>query len=150
MMGEEKPVRHLLGLSGGKDSAVLAIYLRDRVPEDDRPLAELGLIETRKKHEQGISIRLGTPKLTDEIIIHAFAMMRFHHYKSRGSIDFSELISTGLAHYLCCSPEQLRSHLRRISQNHLWKNHFGFNEAVNINPISFGDDCDPRKTLLES
>jgi tRNA(Ile)-lysidine synthase TilS/MesJ len=27
-----KPVRHLLGLSGGKDSSALAIYLRDRVP----------------------------------------------------------------------------------------------------------------------
>lgn len=27
-----KPVRHLLGLSGGKDSAALAIYMRDRVP----------------------------------------------------------------------------------------------------------------------
>ena len=25
--------RHILGLSGGKDSAALAIYLRDRVPE---------------------------------------------------------------------------------------------------------------------
>src|SRR5918911_533404 len=28
-----KPVRHILGLSGGKDSAALAIYMRDRVPE---------------------------------------------------------------------------------------------------------------------
>ena len=27
-----KPVRHVLGLSGGKDSAALAIYMRDRVP----------------------------------------------------------------------------------------------------------------------
>lgn len=27
------PVRHILSLSGGKDSAALAIYLRDRVPE---------------------------------------------------------------------------------------------------------------------
>lgn len=26
-------VRHVLGLSGGKDSAALAVYLRDRVPE---------------------------------------------------------------------------------------------------------------------
>ena len=26
-------VRHILSLSGGKDSAALAIYLRDRVPE---------------------------------------------------------------------------------------------------------------------
>src|SRR3954452_2300126 len=29
----ERPVRHVLGLSGGKDSAALAIYMRDRVPE---------------------------------------------------------------------------------------------------------------------
>lgn len=116
---------------------------------DDRPLSELGLIETRKSAEQGSLIRLGTPKLTDEIIVHALAMMRFHQYKSRSSIDFSELLSTGLAHYLCCSPEQLRIQLRRISQNHRWKNHFGFNEAVNIDSISFGDDCNPRKTLLE-
>lgn len=28
-----KPVRHVLGISGGKDSAALAIYMRDRVPE---------------------------------------------------------------------------------------------------------------------
>lgn len=32
-MSERKPVRHLLGLSGGKDSAALAIYMRDKVPE---------------------------------------------------------------------------------------------------------------------
>jgi 3'-phosphoadenosine 5'-phosphosulfate sulfotransferase (PAPS reductase)/FAD synthetase len=28
-----KPIRHVLSLSGGKDSAALAVYLRDRVPE---------------------------------------------------------------------------------------------------------------------
>jgi len=28
-MNNEKPVRHLLGISGGKDSAALAIYMRD-------------------------------------------------------------------------------------------------------------------------
>ena len=28
-----KPIRHILGLSGGKDSTALAIYMRDRVPE---------------------------------------------------------------------------------------------------------------------
>lgn len=28
-----KPIRHVLGISGGKDSAALAIYMRDRVPE---------------------------------------------------------------------------------------------------------------------
>lgn len=30
-----KPVRHIVGLSGGKDSAALAIYLRDRIPDLD-------------------------------------------------------------------------------------------------------------------
>jgi 3'-phosphoadenosine 5'-phosphosulfate sulfotransferase (PAPS reductase)/FAD synthetase len=31
--GASKPVRHILSLSGGKDSAALAIHMRDRVPE---------------------------------------------------------------------------------------------------------------------
>jgi 3'-phosphoadenosine 5'-phosphosulfate sulfotransferase (PAPS reductase)/FAD synthetase len=31
--GTDKPVRHVLGLSGGKDSAALALFMRDRVPE---------------------------------------------------------------------------------------------------------------------
>ena len=30
-----KPIRHIVGLSGGKDSAALAIYLRDRLPDVD-------------------------------------------------------------------------------------------------------------------
>lgn len=30
--GEQKAVRHILGISGGKDSAALAIYMRDKVP----------------------------------------------------------------------------------------------------------------------
>ncbi len=32
-MNMAKNVRHLLGLSGGKDSSALAVYMRDRVPE---------------------------------------------------------------------------------------------------------------------
>jgi len=32
MGSEVKPTRHILGLSGGKDSSALAIYMRDRVP----------------------------------------------------------------------------------------------------------------------
>ena len=31
----EKRVRHVLGISGGKDSAALAIYLRDKYPSLD-------------------------------------------------------------------------------------------------------------------
>jgi len=28
-----KPIRHILGLSGGKDSTALALFMRDRVPQ---------------------------------------------------------------------------------------------------------------------
>ncbi|NKN33460.1 phosphoadenosine phosphosulfate reductase family protein [Marichromatium bheemlicum] len=38
----DKPTRHLLGLSGGKDSSALAIYLRDRVPEMEYFFADTG------------------------------------------------------------------------------------------------------------
>lgn len=39
---EKKPVRHLLGLSGGKDSSALAIYLRDKVPDMEYFFADTG------------------------------------------------------------------------------------------------------------
>jgi 3'-phosphoadenosine 5'-phosphosulfate sulfotransferase (PAPS reductase)/FAD synthetase len=38
----DRPVRHLLGLSGGKDSSALAIYMRDRVPEMEYFFADTG------------------------------------------------------------------------------------------------------------
>ncbi len=37
-----KRVRHVLGLSGGKDSSALAIYLRDRVPEMEYVFCDTG------------------------------------------------------------------------------------------------------------
>jgi flagellar biosynthesis protein FlhB len=86
--------------------------------------------------------------LTDEIIAHALAMLRFHVFKSRVGVDFSELIKAGLPNFLCCSPETLRLHLRRMNQTNDWKSFFSFTEAVNLDSISFGDDCEPRKTVL--
>lgn len=41
-MSDQKPVRHLLGISGGKDSAALAIYMKDRVPEMEYYFADTG------------------------------------------------------------------------------------------------------------
>lgn len=41
-MSNDKPIRHLLGLSGGKDSAALAIYMRDKVPEMEYFFADTG------------------------------------------------------------------------------------------------------------
>ena len=31
----DKPIKHVLGLSGGKDSAALAVYMRDNYPDLD-------------------------------------------------------------------------------------------------------------------
>lgn len=39
---EKKPVRHLLGLSGGKDSSALAVYMRDKVPDMEYFFADTG------------------------------------------------------------------------------------------------------------
>jgi 3'-phosphoadenosine 5'-phosphosulfate sulfotransferase (PAPS reductase)/FAD synthetase len=41
-MNNQKPVRHLLGISGGKDSAALAIYMRDKIPEMEYFFADTG------------------------------------------------------------------------------------------------------------
>ena len=41
-MTEKKPLRNLLGLSGGKDSSALAIYLRDKIPEMEYFFADTG------------------------------------------------------------------------------------------------------------
>lgn len=38
----KRPVRHLLGLSGGKDSSALAIYMRDKIPEMEYFFADTG------------------------------------------------------------------------------------------------------------
>ena len=37
-----KPVRHILSLSGGKDSTALAIYMRDRIPELEYVFCDTG------------------------------------------------------------------------------------------------------------
>lgn len=41
-MNAQKPVRHILSLSGGKDSTALAIYMRDRVPDMEYVFLDTG------------------------------------------------------------------------------------------------------------
>jgi len=115
----------------------------------DNPLAELGLIETRKEQNQtALFVRLGTPTLSDEIIIHALAMTRFCHFKSRDSVDFTTLAKTGLPYFLCCSTDHLRQQLQRMSQMTQWQGYFTFDHAVDLDSISFKDQCVPTTTLL--
>jgi len=57
-------------------------------------------------------------------------------------------LKTGLAHFLCCSPEELRKHLWRMEQSNNWKNYFSFTNAVNLESLSFTEQCNPRETVL--
>ena len=118
--------------------------------QGDNPLAELGLVEINSgAHNSGAMIRLGSPLLSDEIFMHGLALARFSHFKSRDSISFSELASTGLPNFLCCSKEELRKDLQRMSSMSEWQGHFSFDYAVDLESITFKDSCEPNRTLLE-
>jgi hypothetical protein len=41
-MSTDKPIRHILSLSGGKDSTALAIFMRDRIPEMEYVFCDTG------------------------------------------------------------------------------------------------------------
>src|SRR5512145_1935011 len=58
----EKPIRHILSLSGGKDSTALAIYMRDRVPEMEYVFCDTGK-ELRETYEylDRVKTYLGKP-----------------------------------------------------------------------------------------
>ncbi len=117
--------------------------------QGDSPLAELGLIETRKEQKNSaLSVRLGTPELSDEIIIHALALTRHRHFRNRDSVDFTTLSKTGLPHFLCCSSEYLRQQLKSMSQMNKWHDYFSFDHAVDLDSISFKEQCMPAITLL--
>lgn len=58
----DKPVRHVLGLSGGKDSAALALFMRNRVPQMEYFFSDTGyeLAETYEYIER-LEAFLGKP-----------------------------------------------------------------------------------------
>lgn len=58
-MATEKRVRHILSLSGGKDSAALALYMRDRVPDMEYMVH---LREVQREHPSPLGRRNGLPK----------------------------------------------------------------------------------------
>ncbi|MBU9169585.1 phosphoadenosine phosphosulfate reductase family protein [Burkholderia gladioli] len=74
-MTSGKQVRHILSLSGGKDSAALAIYLRDRIPEMEYIFSDTGkeLPETYE-YLQRISDYLGKE------VTHLNADVGFDHW----------------------------------------------------------------------
>jgi hypothetical protein len=131
------------------EKSVIESYLGGirRMFVEDRPLAELGLIETRKVRGQ-IYVRLGEPLVSDFVIRHALALMRYHHFRNRISVDFSELLNVGLERFLCLSPEILRTKLRTITRMERWQNELSFTENVNLDSITFCENFIPKKTLL--
>lgn len=134
-----------------KDSTIESLLSSvRRMFANDNPLAELGIVEIRKdRNGRETSIRLGSPILSDEIIIHALAMARFAHFKSRESVDFSMLIKdSGLTHFLCCSKDYLRQQFHRMSQMHQWQPYFSFDNAADLDSITFKESCDPNQTVL--
>ena len=68
-------VRHILGISGGKDSTALAIYMRDRIPEMEYVFTDTGkeLAETYE-YLNRIEAYLGKP------IVRLSADFSFDHY----------------------------------------------------------------------
>ena len=58
----DKPVRHILSLSGGKDSTALAIFMRDRIPEMEYAFCDTGE-ELRETYEylDRLEVFLGKP-----------------------------------------------------------------------------------------
>lgn len=113
--------------------------------KEGSPLAELGIIENREGQAYA---RLGSPVLSDEIIIHALAMARFAHFRSRESVDFTTLSNVGIHNFLCCSKDHLRQQFRRMAQMNQWQSYFSFDQAADLDSITFKDDCDPNKTVL--
>ena len=61
-LDDGRPVRHILSLSGGKDSTALAIYLKDRIPDLEYVFADTGeeLPETYEYLER-LEVLLGKP-----------------------------------------------------------------------------------------
>ena len=72
-MAKTKKIRHILALSGGKDSAALAVYLKDKIPDLEYVFLDTGceLPETyeyldRMRVVLGIEIKVIKPKKSFE------------------------------------------------------------------------------------
>ena len=53
MSEKKKKTRHILGISGGKDSAALAVHLRDRIPDMEYVFCDTE--KSSKKHMNSLT-----------------------------------------------------------------------------------------------
>ena len=77
----EQKTRHLLGLSGGKDSSALAVYMRDRVPEMEYFFSDTGkeLPETYEFLDR-LEVFLGKPIIRLNMDTNASKNRDFDHW----------------------------------------------------------------------
>lgn len=100
-------------------------------------LEGLGLIESRiDRSASGDSVfwRLGAPTVPDGAILFAVALMRERYFSTRMSIDFSELISMHLDHYLIMPQDALRARIKQFSLRNLG---LQYTTNANLDSLSF-------------
>jgi 3'-phosphoadenosine 5'-phosphosulfate sulfotransferase (PAPS reductase)/FAD synthetase len=74
----EKPVRHILALSGGKDSSALAVYMRGKIPN-----VEYVFCDTEKELDETYEYLLK---------LEAFLGKKIHHLKYSSGYGFDEIL----------------------------------------------------------
>ncbi len=111
------------------------------------PLADLGLIETRKETGKQV-FRLGTPLVADETLIYALSLARERHFRSAATLHFSELTGVDLHHFLGMSVNALQRRLREMSRNRKWEAHLKFVEGKDLESIELRSSLSPRLTVL--
>lgn len=100
-------------------------------------LEGLGLLESRVDRSaagDNIFWRLGMPTIPDGAILFAVALARERFFPTRTSIDFSELISLHLDHYLVMPQDALRA---RINQIALKNRGLQYTTNANLDSLSF-------------
>lgn len=74
----DKPVRHILALSGGKDSSALAVYMRGKIPD-----VEYVFCDTEKELDETYEYLLQ---------LEAFLGKKIHHLKYSSGYGFDEIL----------------------------------------------------------
>ncbi|GAA6185577.1 DUF4007 family protein [Aliiglaciecola sp. NS0011-25] len=118
----------------------------NRLFDKHYPFSELGLIE---KSGDGSILRIGTPDLTNDIIIHALITVKYQLFPSRESVSFSQFCEESNIHkFLCISAQELRKQLIKLSQSTEFGKLLSFQTSIDIESLSFNDELTPHKTML--
>jgi hypothetical protein len=115
--------------------------------ESSGPFFDLDFMQI-KKNSEGVFLRLGSPKITDQAIVYALALARHRHFPSSLTIEFSELDEIKFSNFFCLPITKFRYRLREISRSTTWHSYFSFNDRQNLQSIEFREKLNPNQTLL--